>query len=294
MPTVELVGFGLLAVAVAAVVVWIMQNGKAGKIKSVPFRKPSEIATQGASAGDANQMISTEGQVAGQPLAAPMSGMACLYYELHVTRGYHTKSKNAQGQTTKNHGTKTILERKEGTLFTLTDGQGSVGIDCTKAPAMGLKQAHRNRISQGIVPRAVQFGSVVVEVEGLASNMAGALLGGETTDYYEGVEMIVPFVQGQKLYALGKLAPQAGGLAIGPTGWSALMLSDKGREGALGAAAKNAKMALIAGAVCLVGGGVCTAVGVSMGEGGGSHEHEKSASAPAAAKPPPAAPAKKK
>jgi E3 ubiquitin ligase len=292
MPMVQIVGFLLLAAAIAAFVVWFIQNGKAGKIKTVPFKKPSEIAQQGANAGDDKQMVSTEGQVAGQPLAAPMSGMACLYYELHVTRGYHSKSKNAEGQTVKNHGTKKVLERKEGTLFTLTDGTGSVAIDCTKAPAMELKQAHRNRINQGLVPRAVQFGSITVEVEGLASNVAGALLGGETTDYYEGVEMIVPFVQGQKLYALGKLAPTNGALAIGPSGWGGLMLSDKGREGALGSAAKTAKLALIGGAALLLGGGVTTAVGFAMSSGEGG-AHEKSASAPAAAaKPPP--PAKKK
>jgi len=220
MPTMSVVGLVLIAAAIAAFVIWVIQNGKAGKIKTVPFKKPSEIAQQGANAADAKQMVSTEGQVAGQPIAAPMSGMACLYYELQVTRGYHTQSRNAQGQTTKSHGTKTVLERKEGTIFNLTDGAGAVAVDCTKAPAMDLKQAHRNRINQGIVPRAVQFGSVVVEVEGLASSVAGALLGGETTDYYEGVEMIVPFVQGQKLYATkGCLAchTTTGAPGVGPT-----------------------------------------------------------------------------
>jgi hypothetical protein len=288
MPVVLIVGLLLVAAAIAAFVVWVIQNGKVGKIKTVPFKKPSEIAQQGANAGDSKQMVSTEGQVAGQPLAAPMSGMACHYYELVVTRGYHTTSRNAQGQQTKSHGTKTVLERKEGSIFTLTDGAGSIGIDCTTAPSMGLKQSHRNRINQGLVPRAVQFGSVVVEVEGLASSVAGALMGGETTDYYEGVEMIVPFVQGQKLYALGKLAPTAGGLAIGPAGWGALMLSDQGREGALGSAAKTAKIALIGGAALLLSGGVCTAVGFAMSSSeGGAHEKSAPAAAPAA-KPPPA------
>jgi len=304
MPIASVIGLLLIAAAIAAFVVWFIQNGKAGKIKTVPFKKPSEIAQLGAGAADAKQMVSTEGQVGGHPIAAPMSGLACIYYELKVTRGYHTKSKNAQGQTTKSHGTKTVLERSEGTLFTLTDGGASVTVDCTKAPAMELKQAHRKRVNQNVLSGNVQFGSVVVTVEGIASNVAGMLLGGETTDYYEGVELVVPFVQGQKLYALGKLGPAASGnvggnpqnpgLAIGPGG-GGLMLSDKGRDGALGAAAKTAKLALIAGAVCMVGGGVTTAVGFAMGSGESSAAHEKAAAAAApAAKPAPPPPAKKK
>jgi hypothetical protein len=295
MPIASVIGLLMIAAAIAAFVVWVVQNGKAGKIKTVPFKTPSEIAKLGAGAADAKQMISTEGQVAGQPIAAPMSGLACLYYELKVTRGYHTTSKNAQGHNTKNHNTKTILERSEGTFFTLTDGSGSVGVDCTKAPSMELKQAHRKRLNQGLVSGPVQFGSVMVEVEGMASRAAGMLLGGETTDYYEGVELVVPFVQGQKLYALGKIAPTTSGVAIGPAGGSAVMLSDKGRAGALGAAAKMAKIALIAGAVLIVSGGATTAVGFAMGSGEGGGSHEKAASSPAAAaKPPPPAPAKKK
>jgi hypothetical protein len=257
MPALQGIGILLVVVALIALGIYLHQNSKAGKIRTVPFKKPSEIGQQGMSAGDAKQMISTEGQVTGQPLVAPMSGQPCLYYEIEIIRGFHKSSTNAQGHHTKTHSTKQVMEQKLGTIFGLTDGTGTVGVDCTKKPSFDLAQGHRSRQNIGlIVPGQVQFGQLRVQTEGLASAIVGALLGGgETTDYYEGVEKIVPYQQGQNLYALGKLAQGPQGPVIGdPGGMSSLMLSDKGREGALGTAVKNAKIAMIAGIVLFVGG----------------------------------------
>lgn len=266
MPALQGIGILLVIVAVIAVIYALLQNSKAGKIKTVPFKKPSEISQAGAAAGDAKGLCSSEGQVTGQPIVAPMSGQPCVYYEIEVIRGYHKTTTNSQGHTSKTHSTKSVLDQKQGTVFGLTDGQGAVGVDCTKKPSFDLKQSHRNRVNIGlIVPGTVQFGNMTMQTEHLAANIAGVLLGGETTDYYEGVERIVPFQQGQTLYALGKLSQGPQGWQLGdPGGLSSLMLSDKGREGALGTAVKNAKIAFIVAAVTFVGGGVMTGVGFAM------------------------------
>src|SRR5205814_881803 len=64
------------------------------------------------------------------------------------------------------------------------------------------------------------------------------------------------------LYALGKLVQGPAGLAIGEAGtFSSLMLSTKGREGALGTAVKNAKIGMIIGAVLGGGGVIATVLG---------------------------------
>lgn len=263
MPALQGIGILLVVIALIALGIYLHQNSKAGKIRTVPFKKPSEIGQQGMGAADAKQMISTEGQVTGQPLIAPMSGQPCLYYEIEVIRGYHKTSTNSQGHHTKTNSTKQLLDQKQGTVFTLHDGTGGVGVDCTKKPAADLKESHRSRQNIGlIVPSQVQFGNMRMQTEALVANLVGMLTDGGTTDYYEGIERMVPFVQGQTLYALGKLGQSPAGMAIGdPGGLSSLMLSDKGREGALGTAVKNAKIAMIVGGVLGLGGIVCTTLG---------------------------------
>jgi E3 Ubiquitin ligase len=297
MPTLEFVGIGLLAVGILALIVWLTQSSKAGKIKSVPFKKPSEIAQGGMNAGDAKQMVSTEGQMNGQPIAAPMSGKPCVYYEVTVTRGFHKESKNAQGQTTKVHGTKSLLEQKVGSIFSLGDGAGTIGVDCSEAPSMDLTQSHRTRHNVGLVPLGrLQFGNMQLETESLVSNLAGMIVGGETTEYYEGVERIVPFVPGQTLYALGKLSQTKGGLAIGGASWSKLLLSDKGRDATLGDAAKTAKIAMIAGGALVVAGAVTTGIGFATASHTATTSTTSAETKAPAAKPapPPASDHKKK
>lgn len=277
------VGIGLLALDLFALFFFFTQNSRAGKIKSVPFKKPSEIAQQGMASGDSKQQVSTEGQMGGQPVLAPMSGKPCVYYEIEVTRGTHKISRNAQGQETRSHEVKPVMSETGGRIFMLGDGAGSIGVDCTRKPSFDLIQSHRNRFNVSLVPPSqIQFGNLTVQADSLAANVAGLLLGSETTDYYEGTERIVPFAQGQTMYALGKLTQGPSGLTIGDANAGAVMLSDKGRAAALGTAAKNAQLAAIAGIVFLIGGVVCTVLGFVVLKPAPEH----AAPAAAAAKPP--------
>jgi hypothetical protein len=293
MTILQMVGIGLVVLGIIAFFIWLTQSSKAGKIRTVPFKKPSEILQLGMGAADAKQMVSTEGAMTGQPISGAMSGKQCVYYEIEITRGYHTTSRNAQGQTTKSHSTKPVMNEKTGSIFALGDGSSAIGIDCTKAPSMDLVQSHRHRFNVGLVPPTqIQFGNLTLQTESLASAVAGLLLGSENTDYYEGVERMVPFVPNQTFYALGKLTQAPQGLKIGD-GREAVMLSDKGREGALGTAARNAKLALIGGAVMLLSGTVCSVLGFVVMRPAAPPAHAAAAAAKGSP-PPAAAPPKKK
>ncbi len=283
------IGILLIIIAIIAFIIYLVNNSKAGKIRSVPFRKPSEIAQQGMGAADAKQMVSCEGQMTGQPIYAPMSGQPCVFYEIEVTRHYHEMKVNSDGSTSKVTGSKSVMDQKQGTVFQLHDGQGAIGIDCTKPPSTDLKTTHSSKVNIGmIVPNEIQFGHMRVQTGSLAAAIAGAILGNnEVTDAYEGREKIVPFVQGQNYYALGKLAQGPMGLAIGEAGWSSLLLSDKGREATLGTAVKYAKIALIAGIVTIVLGSITTALGFILAPAEDT-KASTAASASASASAPPA------
>ena len=234
-------GFGglLIAIGFLAAIYWFIMARKAGKIKNVPFRKPSEIAAQGPASADAKGQVSCEGQVQGQPLIAPASGQPCLYWEFELVRQWEKHSTDSNGNRTTSTGSTSVNTEKLGTVFTLTDGTGGVAIDCTKKPDSDLKTSHSSEIRIGmLLPGELLFGNLRTQVPHLP--------GGENVKGFKGVEKIVPFQAGQTLFALGKLSQGQYGPTLGDMGWSSLMLSDKGREATLGSAVKGAKIGMIA------------------------------------------------
>jgi hypothetical protein len=234
-----MVGFGslLLAIAFIAGIYWLIMARKAGKIRDVPFRKPSEIQQQGPASADAKGQVSCEGQVQGQPLIAPASGQPCLYWEFELVRQWEKHSTDSNGNRTTSSGSTSVNTEKLGTVFTLTDGTGGVAVDCTKKPDTDLKTSHTSEIRIGmLLPGELQFGNLRTQVPHLP--------GGENVKGFKGVEKIVPFQAGQTLFALGKLSQGQYGPTLGDMGWSSLMLSDKGREASLGSAVKGAKIGM--------------------------------------------------
>ena len=252
-----MVGIGslLLAIAFIAGIYWFIMARKAGKIRDVPFRKPSEIQQQGPASADAKGQVSCEGQVQGQPLIAPASGQPCLYWEFELVRQWEKSSTDSNGNRSTSSGSTSVNTEKLGTVFTLTDGTGGVAIDCTKKPDTELKTSHSSEIRIGmLLPGELMFGNLRTQVPHLP--------GGENVKGFKGVEKIVPFQAGQTLFALGKLSQGQYGPTLGDMGWSSLMLSDKGREATLGSAAKGAKIGMITTAASSGIGAILLVVGL--------------------------------
>ena len=255
-----MVGIGalLLAIAFIAGIYWFIMSRKAGKIRDVPFRKPSEIQQQGPASADAKGQVSCEGQVQGQPLIAPASGQPCLYWEFELVRQWEKSSTDSNGNRSTSTGSTSVNTEKLGTVFTLTDGTGGVAIDATKKPDTDLKTSHSSEIRIGmLLPGELQFGNLRTQVPHLP--------GGENVKGFKGVEKIVPFQAGQTLFALGKLSQGQYGPTLGDMGWSSLMLSDKGREATLGSAAKGAKIGMITTAASTGIGAILLIVGLVTG-----------------------------
>jgi hypothetical protein len=251
-----MVGIGalLLAIAFIAGIYWFIMARKAGKIRDVPFRKPSEIQQQGPASADAKGQVSCEGQVQGQPLIAPCSGQPCLYWEFELVRQWEKYNTDSNGNRTTSSGSTSVNTEKLGTVFQLSDGTGGVSIDCTKKPDTDLKTSHSSEIRIGmLLPGELQFGNLRTQVPHLP--------GGENVKGFKGVEKIVPFQAGQTLFALGKLTQGQYGPTLGDMGWSSLMLSDKGREATLGSAVKGAKIGMFTTA----GSGVVGAILLTIG-----------------------------
>ena len=246
----NIVGWILAVFGFVGVVFGIRMMLKGKKMGSVPFRKPSEIAQQGAQAADAKGMVSTEGQVvaSGQPLIAPMSGKPCLGYEIVVERKWEKTVKTEKGHEKKTGTTKAFSEYK-GTTFQISDGSGQVLVDSTTQPDVSLDKTHSSTVNVSMVlPGMLTFGNLQMNTPSVG-NMEGSTTG------YVGTEKIIS--PSATLYALGAYAQGPQGLAIGTPkgiGTGKLILSSKGREHLVGTTKRNMILGYALGGVMLVGG----------------------------------------
>ena len=236
----QYVGFFLVAVAIIAVVIGILQQMKAKKILAAPFKKTGEIA-QNPQVADAKGTISCEGaMVVQQPLTAPCSGKPCVYYEVELIRQWEKTVQTENGLKTEK-GTKSISTNKAGSQFYLNDGSGPVGVDAREDLDCDMEKAFEQM-------QNVSYGDVVFGQYRAHVSYDG---GDERTVGIKCVEKLVP-AQGN-LFVLGKLG--AGVITKTDGMLGKLMASTKGREKLLGATKRNALIGFIAGGVMVLPGG---------------------------------------
>lgn len=235
--------FGMVAVAFGIIgVIWgIFQKIKAGRVAGAPLAKTGDAAARGAAAAGPKGAISAQGNVVcPQPITSPVTGTACLFYELKCTATWK------EGETTR---TKEIHKEKKAAPFTIDDGSGPVAVDAREGGDFEPTKKHEETKGAGllgsIIGGEIAFGSYRFQTGMFA---AGAK--------YTVVEEVLP-VQ-QHLYACGK-AEGAGG-AISAPSWRQLILSNKTRDELLAHATKSSKMFLIGGAATFVVGGALAAL----------------------------------
>ena len=109
-----ILGFVLLALAIGAVVVGLLQRRKLGQIVSTPFKSTAQALAAG---GD----VSCEGDVRSeQPLTAPCSGRPCLYYEVEVKQRWEKQVATENG-TQKKTGSVKAHQASAGSVFEVDD-----------------------------------------------------------------------------------------------------------------------------------------------------------------------------
>jgi E3 Ubiquitin ligase len=248
---VNILGWFLAVVGFVGLLVGLLQMLKMKKMGSVPFRRPSEIAQLGPAAGDAKGMVSTEGHVqpGPQPLVAPMSGEACLAYELTVERKWEKHVRTEKGMQKKTGSDKVFTESK-GTLFQVTDGTAGVYVDTSGTIDAHMDKSHSSSMNVSLmVPGTLTFGLMQMNTPHILSHES------QTTGFV-GTEKIVR--PSANVYALGEI--QQG--AYGPTvatpkgiGTGKLIISHMGRGHLMGKTKRNMILGYALGGVFFVGGG---------------------------------------
>lgn len=234
----------ILVVAGIVCLIWAaMQKFKAGRLSKAPFAKTGEVATAGDKVAGEKGAISVEGDVkCAAPLLSPVTGTACLYYEVKVMGSWK------EGDQTKE---KEYFSEKRAAEFGLDDGSGIVTVNAAEggdyepfdktfdeSKKEGFFADLKGAVGKG---EPIMFGKFAFENPTMSK-----------ADKFHCTEKVVK-VQ-PRLFALGK---HEGGQIKSPS-WTSLILSNKSRDTLLGSTAKAAKNFGI-------GGGAAMAVGLILG-----------------------------
>lgn len=234
-------GIFLLVVAIAALAVGFVQQRKMKGILNAPFKKTGDIA-KNPQAGDAKGTISCEGSISSsQPLTAPCSGRACIYYEIEVKQAWE-KHVSTENGTKKQTGKITAHEEKKGSIFQLNDGSGPVKVNAMEKIDGQLEKSFEEKSKQGYGD--IHFGQWRTHISTI----------NDSSKYETGttcIEKIIP-AEGN-LFVKGKLA---GGQITKQDGMlGKLLLSTKGRDALVGATKRNMMIGFIVGGLSLPFGG---------------------------------------
>ncbi len=239
---------GFVAVLLTAggliALIWgFMQKFKAGRLSKAPFVTTGDAAAKGESVAGEKGAISVQGAVkAPKLLTSPVTGTACLYYELKVVG----KWKDGDSEKSKDY-----VDEKSATQFVVDDGSGAIRIDASKGGDFDCMEKVFDEIKkEGMF---VDFKSAVDKDQPIMfGNYAFQNPPMSAANKFECIEKVVK--PQQQLFVLGKI--ESG--AIGSPSWTSLILSSKSRDELLGSTAKAAKSFLI-------GGAAAAGVGVILG-----------------------------
>jgi hypothetical protein len=238
----NVIGWALAGIGFLGALVGLLEMLKRKKMQRVPFLSPGDIATKGRAAADVKGWVSTEGRAAtAQPLTAPLSGKACLAYEIDIVRHYEKIEQTENGSSTKK-GTDKIHTIYNGTIFQVGDANGHVLVDVSdNKPDTTLAKSKSEKIKVGIIiPGALQFGSLQINTPSVA-NREGA------TVAFEATETVLELAD--TMYAMGQLKDDAATPTLTKS-----TLSNKGRHKLLSATKRNMILGYAVGGALLVGG----------------------------------------
>lgn len=243
----QMVGVGLLVVALLATVVGILQRRKGKKILATPFKRTGEIAANPRLV-DASGNISCEGTVQVQaPAFAPVSGKPCLYYEVELIQEW-SKMVTTEDGVKEEKGRSTLSTSKSGAIFYVNDGSGPIGVDARNGMDVDLDKSFEQE--QAMSFGDVQFGQFRAHVPPAGEGKSGRSI--------KVIEKIVP--ADGRMFVLGRLDEQRNiTKSAGITG--DLIASRKGRSDLIGKTKRNATIGFVAGALFMLPGGALAAFG---------------------------------
>lgn len=231
---------GAVAAIITAISIVVLIYAMIMKRKASRITKAAHMQSGAASQAATGSAVSVQGRPVAQPLTSPVTGTACLYYEIEV-EGFWK-----EGDTKKS---KKYLETRQGQVG-VDDGSGLVPLNLAGGGDFDLKQTFKETKKEGMfddLKNALGKGKPIVFGNFNFENPVNS-----KANEFTCIEKV--FVSDGEVYAAGYVKD---GVLSGK-GLFSLLVSPKSREALLEDAMGNAKKALM-------GGGIGIGVGVLLG-----------------------------
>jgi len=245
------IGIIVLFVGVLALLGGVFSRIRAGRIANMAFATTGDIASKGEAVAGPKGAISTQGRVVAPQLAtSPVTGTACLYYDVAVTATWKVGDQTH---------TQRVTDEKIAAPFAVDDGSGAVRVDASKGGDLGAKTTFQKKQSRGLMAamtgKPLMFGDRGFTVP---QNIRIGLTVVPDHAEFEVVERCVACPS--RLYVNGKLENGV----IGSPSWTSLVLSTQSRDELLAGTATMAKRLLVGGAAASGAGALVAGIGAMI------------------------------
>ena len=260
------IGLILLAIGIGLLIAQVMAVKTTQRLRSTQRSTVADLQKLvGGVAGEMGsgsyrQAVAVAGRIAAdQPLTAPMSDKACVYFRAWVVRRYEEEEVRTDAEGNRRRvtetGSDTVSDQSERRDFTIDDGSGQLLIMVQDARLDDTTETV-DRFEPGEESGAtLRIGSFSLTLPG-----AG---GARRTIGYEYHEHILPV--GQQVTVTGEVSDQGGQLALRNSKDTPLVVSMRSYEEQLAGAEKKARFRRIAGIACAAVGVVVLVIGLIQG-----------------------------
>lgn len=136
------IGIILFVVGAFGVIGFLMQRHKAGRLGSTPVVSTGDAASKGASVAGPKGAIAVQGQVVcDQFLTSPVTGTACLYYDVTVTASWKVGD---------NKRTVPVSDAKVAARVGINDGSGLVEVSISSPSDDDCKESFKKSQKRGL------------------------------------------------------------------------------------------------------------------------------------------------
>ncbi|MBI4616654.1 MAG: hypothetical protein HY720_23790 [Planctomycetes bacterium] len=234
------------AFAGGGVLLGFLSRGYRTKVRRIEETPTSEIRNVRPGLAEIRGRI----KAGGEPLASPLSGKPCVYYDFKVEELHRRRSGRRGGSSTQ---WRTVVRDRQTAPFWVDDGTGQAEVEIEKADLILAADAHaRSGFLQDAPP----------ELEGMLRERYGrssqGLIFNKTMRYSETI-----LEEGDDLFVLGTAVRDAGARPRFVKGDDAFVVSDSDEASVLSSLRSSAMATAILGVVLGLGGVVAAAVGIA-------------------------------
>ena len=247
------IGIVLLAGAVGLALWARSASRKAALLTEVPTYDCAQLPALAADAPGMRVEVKGRAEPAGEPMAAPLSNAACVWYEQVTRVRYWDVERDSEGRRRRVQRTREVSRETSPAPFVLRDATGAVTVLPDGASVDHAVKVH-DRFEQA--EGGGGLGGITIDLGPFSIGGDGGVIGYEREEHVIG--------PGAALYVLGGVQADPQGAAVGRPREGRFLISTRSEEAIVRSARRQSAIAKVLTGVAAAGGVVCIVLAVVL------------------------------